>query len=293
MRMNEKNIKETISRVRDVMADCLRKTSLGSIADELVGIAGGGKMLRVRMMFRIGAVTGISRDNLLRSAATIEMLHAASLLHDDVIDGAVLRRGLPAFWITKGTSGSILLGDLLVCQAFKLVSGVESGKLLPMLITLANEVCDAEAQQELLLKGEMPDWSTCVSIARRKTGALFAFTGYASGGNNTELCNALKNAGYAVGTAYQLADDFFDAYGDPDLAGKTLGSDAKSGKITAASAWRSSNIDPQVYISDLLADSEKMLVAWPDVADAWRDYLKNDLQPVIDSFLSSFPVQTV
>jgi octaprenyl-diphosphate synthase len=293
MKISEENIEEKIGKVRKVITDCLRKTSLGPIADELVGIAGGGKMLRVRMMFRVGVVTGVPADDLLRSAAAIEILHAASLLHDDVIDGAVLRRGIPSFWVTKVASGSILLGDLLVCQAFKLLGGVGSGRLLPTLVDLANEMCEAEAEQELLLKGKVPEWSTCVSIARRKTGSLFAFTGYASGGKNTKLSNALKDAGYAAGTAYQLADDFVDAYGDQDLAGKTLGNDAKSGKITAASAWRTSNIDPQTYIMNLLTDSEKMLAAWPDVTIAWHDYLKKDLQPVIDSFLESFPIQTV
>jgi len=294
MKIDEKQMQGAIDDVTKIMSDSLRKTSMAPIIDKLLGVIGGGKMLRVRMMMRIGAVTGVSGDTLRKSAAAIELLHAASLLHDDVIDGAVLRRNVPAFWVTKGTSGAVLLGDLLVCQAFKLVSGAEDGgNLVPVLIDQANEMCEAETEQELLLKGQVPDWQTCVSIARRKTGSLFAFAGYVSGGSDARLCAVLKNAGYAAGTAYQLADDFFDAYGDSELAGKTLGNDAMAGKITAASAWRSSKKDPQVYIEELLSDSGKKLESWPVVAGAWQDYLKTDLASVIESFMKFFPVQAV
>lgn len=293
MKTDERQIETAIVLVRNVVAGCLRKTSLGSMAGELLGVATSGKMLRVRMLIRVGLVQGTSLDSLTKIGAVVEMLHAASLLHDDVIDGAVLRRKAPAFWVTRGASGAILLGDLLVGQAYKLVNEVESGRLISVLVNLANEVCEAEAEQELLLKGEVSDWSTCVSIARRKTGALFAFAGYAAGGRDAKLSEALMNAGYAAGTAYQLADDILDAYGDEALAGKTLGSDAISSKITAASSWYAQGIDPQSYISDLLSSSEKILVAWPAVANVWREYISNDLSPVINSFLRSFPIQAV
>ncbi len=288
MKKDRNHIDSAIGGVRAIIADCLRNTSLGVITDELVGVASSGKMLRVRMIFRVGAEQKVPMENLARVAAAVEMLHAASLLHDDVIDGAVIRRAAPSFWVEKGAAGAILLGDLLVCQAYKLVADVESGRLLAMMIKLASEVCDAEAEQELLLKGKAADWQTCISIARRKTGALFAFAGYASGGRNEEVSHALMNAGYAVGTAYQLADDILDAYGSEESAGKTLGSDAASSKITAVSAWRTDGIDPLAYIGDLLDSSTKMLVAWPSVAAAWQEYLDKDLSPVIDSFLAYF-----
>lgn len=288
MKTDGKHIESAIAGVRGVIAECLKGTSLGAIANDLVGVASSGKMLRVRLMFRAGSVQGVSIESLTRVAAAVEMLHAASLLHDDVIDGAVMRRAVPSFWVEKGAAGAILLGDLLVCQAYNLVNKVDAGRLMTVLLKLAGEVCDAEAEQELLLKGKPADWPTCVNIARRKTGALFAFAGYAAGGDNAELSQALMNAGYAAGTAYQLADDILDAYGDEGLAGKTLGNDAVSSKITAASAWRANGVDPLVYIGDLLSSSEKMLVDWPAVAAAWREYLKEDLSPVIDSFLVHF-----
>jgi geranylgeranyl pyrophosphate synthase len=293
MSVNEKKIEALFRDVRVVIADCLRASVLSSMADELAGVVGTGKMLRVRMMCRLGAVTGVPAEDLVRAAATVEMMHAASLLHDDVIDGAVLRRSVPAFWVTKGAAGAVLLGDLLVCQAFKLISMVDNGRLVSVCVDLATEMCEAEVEQELLLKGKTPDWRTCVDIARRKTGSLFALAGCAAGGKDEKLCKALMNAGYAAGTAYQLADDILDAHGDQDMAGKTLGSDAVLRKITAASSWRASNVDPHLFIRNLLSDSEEMLLAWPDVAGAWGDYLRGDLIPVIDSFLGSFSVQAV
>jgi len=294
MRIDEKQMECALAGVRKLMADGLRNTSMASITDEIVAVIGNGKMLRGRLMFRVGAVTDASVDTLTRSAAAIELLHTASLLHDDVIDGAVLRRSVPAFWVTKGASGAVLLGDLLMCQAFKLVNEAEVNKrLISVLIDQISEMCEAETEQELILKGQIPDWPTCVSIARRKTGSLFAFAGFVAGGIDDRLCDALKDASYSAGTAYQLADDLFDAYGNPDQAGKSLGNDAIAGKITAASSWRLSNVEPQAYIEQLLRDSEEKLQPWPAVAGAWRDYLKTDLATVIEAFLKSFSAQTV
>ena len=274
--------------VRGLITDCLRSTSLRVIAEDLALPIRSGKLLRTRMILRLGGAAGVPLDDLKRAGAAVEMLHAASLLHDDVIDGALLRRGVPAFWVEKGASGAVLLGDLLVCQALKVVSGVDSGRLVPALIEYANEMCEAETEQELLLKGATPEWKACLSIARRKTGSLFAFGGYAAGGRDAALCAALSEAGYTIGTAYQLSDDLFDATGDEGEAGKSLGHDAEAGKVTAASACKHSGVDPRACIEDLCEGSNESLTPWPAVAAAWADYVALDFKPVISAFVRSF-----
>ena len=274
--------------VRRLMVDSLRETSLESRVDEFDSVVGGGKMLRARLALRIGPAAGAPLKTCLFSAAAVEMIHAASLLHDDVIDDSGLRRGVPSFWVREGVSAAILLGDLLVCRSMSLINEVEDGLLVPILVKLAGEMCDAEVQQEILLHDQPPEWETCVDIARRKTGALFAFAGHVCGGQDTHLRIALQECGYAVGTAYQLADDLLDAFGDQVAASKTLGNDAAGAKVTAASVWQAHGVDPVARINDLCKTSRDMLNPWPDVAQAWQEFLAYDIEPVIDAFVERF-----
>jgi len=277
-----------LADVRSIMLDSLGETCLGPRTDDFAEIVGGGKMLRARLALRIGAATGISPKTCMFSAAAVEMIHAASLLHDDVIDNARLRRGLPSLWVRKGSSAAILIGDLLVCRAMAIMDNVEDGILMPVLVRFAGEMCDAESQQELLLSDRAPDWATCVSIARRKTGSLFAFAAYVCGGADARLRDVLQESGYAVGTAYQLADDLLDAYGNPSASNKTLGNDAAGSKTTAASSWRAQGIDPKAYITGMCRESCETLAPWPAVAGAWDEYLAEDVRPVIDRFVEKF-----
>ena len=99
-----------------------RQTSLSSLADELTNLVLSGKKIRSRLAFRLSGSLAVAESELLDYAAIVEMIHSASLLHDDVIDKAEMRRGNSAFWVKKGISGAILLGDLLICQAIKLRS---------------------------------------------------------------------------------------------------------------------------------------------------------------------------
>jgi geranylgeranyl pyrophosphate synthase len=270
--------------VRDVMLAALRKTSLAPLLDELSPAFIGGKMLRARLTLAAGSACQTDRDTLLHAAAAVEMVHAASLLHDDVIDDALLRRGVPSLWRKKGVSGAILLGDLLVCQSLQLLDGVDDGRLGTMLVRLAGEMCDAEVEQELVTRESAKDWTASVSIARRKTGSLFAFAATAAEITDEVRSAALLEAGYRIGTAYQLADDILDACGKGVADGKDLGKDARKRKTTAMSASGGS-IDPIRHcIRDCCASSLTLLSAWPAVQCAWNDYLQLDFSPVVNLF---------
>lgn len=287
------NLEKGLTDVRQIIRTCFRSTSLAPMADELETTLVGGKMIRARLGLQIAFETGIPYQVLVHSMAAVEMIHAASLLHDDVIDGAYLRRNAPTFWVDKGTSGAILLGDLLVSQSMMLINKTGKGFLLSELLRVTREMCDAEAEQELLYCGKKVDWEKCVSIAKRKTGSLFAFVGYVCGGSDIKLRTALQEASYAIGTAYQLSDDLFDASGSPESASKTLGSDAVLAKITAASAYRSCHMDPMQYINDLCKSSQETLSSWPAVSQAWNDFMTNCIYPVINEFTESFVMDEV
>ena len=241
-------------------------------------------MLRARLSLKVGAANGTPRDTLLRAAAAVEMIHAASLLHDDVIDGGHLRRGAPSFWTKKGISGAILLGDLMVCRALQLLEGTQHGRLGALLVRLAGEMCDAEVDQELVTRGTTKDWDKCVAIARSKTGSLFAFAAAATDGTDSSQGEALLEAGYRIGTAYQLADDLMDACGEAVRDGKDLGKDARKGKLTSASALNGSDAPARCCIQDLCSTSMALLAPWPSVQSAWNEYLQNDFSPVVKLF---------
>jgi len=129
-----------------------------------------------------------------------------------------------------------------------------------------------------------------MSTARRKTGALFAFAASCcADGDEDGMKAGLVESGYEVGTAYQLADDIFDAYGDPDEAAKSLGNDAPSDKVTAASAFKNgTSVDPIACVKDLCDSSVERLSPWPRIRDAWQEYLLMDLSPAIGRFVRDF-----
>ena len=280
-------IEQHLDEVRQLMMDCLAETPIHAALADCNNLFGTGKMLRSRLLLRLGPATGIAHSTLLRVAGAVELIHAASLLHDDVIDGGFLRRGAPAFWVERGIPAAILLGDLLLFKAFELLISVDNGRLIPTAIQLTGKVCEAESEQELVTRGRDADWDQCVNTARLKTGALFAFSAYAAGGHDSKLCAALQEAGYAVGTAYQLADDILDAHGDPALAGKTLGRDKARNKATAARVKPSDKIDPLKTINDLLTSAREHLDPWPPVQKALDLYLALDLRPTLNPCLNA------
>lgn len=271
-----------------IMARGLGDTVLRRAVKNSQEFLGTGKMLRSRLLLRVGAAANVTERVLLHAAAAVEMIHAASLLHDDVIDGGFVRRNLPTFWTERGVPAAILVGDLMLFKALDLLGDADDGRLVRALVKMTGEVCDAESEQELLLRGKEPTWENCVAIARRKTGALFAFSGYAAGGDDPDLSETLKESGYAIGTAYQLADDILDVVGTEEETGKTLGTDAARHKTTAVSAARSSGVDPATYIEVLCNEAEAALEPWPRVHRAWRQFVDEDLRPAFEKPLHAF-----
>jgi len=266
------------------MASSLSETPLHFLASESKGLLANGKMLRARMPFRLGPATGVPHKTLLHAATATEMIHSASLLHDDVIDGGLLRRGAPAFWVERGVSGAILLGDMLLFKALDVVCQVEDSRLAHPLVLFTGEVCQAESEQELIFRGRDSDWEDCVRIARCKTGALFAFTAFVSGGHDRRLRETLKEAGYRVGTAYQLSDDILDAKGSQAAAGKTLGTDSARDKNTVMT-FLPAGIEPVAYIRDLCTSAGELLHPWPEVRKAWDVYMEKDFMPGLEKHL--------
>ncbi len=275
------SIENDLRDVRALIGRAIERTVLSKLTADPAALVANGKMLRSRLIFNLGPAARVPRETLLHAAAALEMVHGASLLHDDVIDGGYLRRGVPTFWVEKGISGAILVGDMLLFKAVELMCEVEEGRLTPLLVRLTGEVCDAESEQELILRGKAPSWDNCVNIARRKTGALFAFAAGACAGNDATLLATLIESGYAVGTAYQLADDILDTSGNEELSGKSLGSDEARGKTAVGALSQQEQADAVAYIEHLCQHAEDALKPWPAVQQAWISFMNVDMRPAL------------
>lgn len=278
-------IQESLNEVMSLMAHVLESTPLAFLTAGEQSLFGHSKMLRSRLLFRIGPALGTSPKTLLHAAAATEMIHLASLLHDDVIDGGILRRGAPAFWVERGVSGAILLGDMLLIKSLDIICQVEDSQLAHPFVQFTAEVCEAEAEQELIFRGKQLNWEDCVRIARGKTGALFAFPAYAAACCDPSTQRALTEAGYRVGTAYQLADDILDAKGNDEDSGKTVGTDSARKKNTLMS-YLEQGIEPRDHIESLCHSARQLLDGSLGVQQAWDEYMMCDLSPELSKHLA-------
>ena len=277
--------------VRDTIRTLFEGTPLADLLqDPSALLSNHGKMLRARMIIHLGRANQIDPDQITRTGTAIELIHTASLLHDDVIDQGELRRNAPAFWTRHGTPGAILLGDLLMFYALKTLNPLTDRNLSQTLLAFAGEVAEAEVQQELLLRGSSSTWEDCLKTARHKTGPLFAFLGYAAGNDDDQpLRDALTECGYLLGTAYQLADDLLDAYGNDAMSGKSVNRDSLRGKKTAAVLFAEKKLNPADFLNTLLQESRDLLRPWPHILQAWNNYLTQSIEPLINQQLLLIP----
>lgn len=287
MPLKTRTTEKQLKTVSEILIESLSDTGLSHFLPPKNNILGSGKLLRARLTLTVGNHLHAEEETLLKSAAAIEMIHGASLLHDDVIDCGLLRRGAPTFWKQHGTNGAILLGDLIVFKALQLFSDGKRNDLLHELIAMAGLVCQAEAGQELIQRGKpKTNWADCETTARNKTGSLFAFAALAGAPQDAEdQKKALKDAGFTLGTAYQLADDLLDASDYAELAGKTLGQDAARGKQTAVGITIGAPPDPVRYIEDQCKKSASSLSTWPKLHTEWCSFIDKIIQPTLNHYL--------
>lgn len=203
-------------------------------ADHLLSLP--GKRIRPLCVLLASRLGGREMDGDVRQVAmACELVHAATLLHDDVIDDSRERRGEPASRVLFGNSASILAGDYLLVMALRLVARAEGGVLMGDLLETMNAIVAAEALQ-LERRGRfVPDRAIYLQVVRGKTAALFAWglrAGATLGGLDAQAKVALNEVGLHLGLAFQLVDDILDVDGDPGETGKTTLQDVREGKLT-------------------------------------------------------------
>ena len=194
-----------------------------------------GKRLRPALALLAGGATGDINPSHLDLAVVVELIHAATLVHDDIMDGAEKRRGQPTANAKWGNAISVLLGDCLFAHALKLSTSFPNGEISRRIASAASDVCSGEiiqTQRRFDLKLGVADYFRIIEM---KTAALFAAASELGAFINEappEIITAMKTFGLRFGTAYQIYDDCLDIAGNEEKAGKTLGTDLRKGKLT-------------------------------------------------------------
>ncbi len=198
--------------------------------------ASHGKRIRPTLVFCSGWTdNGRIVPDQIYAAAMVELVHLATLVHDDVLDGAVLRHQSPTVSHKFGPHVAVLLGDALLAQALKIASDSLSIELSRAMASATRRVCAGEIQQTLERGNPRFSVAQYFEVISMKTGELFAVScllGARAGGHPEEFIEAAARFGLQLGIAYQLFDDMADFCGDEDKIGKTLGTDLASGKFT-------------------------------------------------------------
>ncbi len=233
-------------------------------------LSGGGKRLRPMLLLLACGVFGKNPLEALPAAAAVEVFHNFTLLHDDIMDNAAVRRGKPSVYAKWGQNIAILSGDAMMIYAYRLLSNVPAA-LLPRILTVFNEmaleVCEGQQYDMDFEQKKKVSVVEYMHMIELKTSVLLAgatVIGAILGGASEEDCRKLRRFAIELGLAFQLQDDLLDSYGDERL-GKAIGGDILEGKksylmITAMS--RANEADREIlrtaHTNPKLSDAEKI-----------------------------------
>ena len=198
-------------------------------------IGSGGKRLRPALLLLAAGATGYRGTEHHTMAAVVEMIHTATLLHDDVVDESQLRRGNATANAEFGNAASVLVGDFLYSRAFQLMVALTRIPVLQILADATNAIAEGEVLQLMHAGDADLTEAAYFEVIQRKTAKLFeasARLGAVLGNASPEIENALGRYGMHLGTAFQLIDDVLDYSGNADAIGKNLGDDLAEGKMT-------------------------------------------------------------
>src|SRR5262245_16311092 len=198
-------------------------------------IDSGGKRLRPMLTIAAAKLCGYRGDGHVRLAAAVEFMHTATLLHDDVVDQSNYRRGKASARLLWGNQASVLVGDFLLGQAFRMMVDVGSLPALRILSNAAAVIAEGEVMQLAAAKNTATNEDEYLTIINAKTAALFAAAaevGPALSASPAAEQAALRSYGKNLGIAFQLVDDALDYSGETSRLGKSVGDDFREGKIT-------------------------------------------------------------
>lgn len=218
--------------IRDRMAS-KHAPLIAKVTAHLVGA--GGKRLRPLLTLAAARLCGYEGDNAIKLAATVEFIHTATLLHDDVVDESSQRRGRPTANLLWDNKSSVLVGDYLFSRSFQLMVETGSLRVLDILANASATIAEGEVLQLTAAQDLATDETVYLQIVRGKTAALFSAATEAGGviaAAPDSQVQALFEYGDALGIAFQIADDLLDYQGDSAVTGKNTGDDFRERKLT-------------------------------------------------------------
>jgi len=208
-------------------------TMIPEVANHL--ISSGGKRLRPILTLATAQLSRYGGDGHIKLAASVEFMHTATLLHDDVVDESDMRRGKPAARMLWGNEASVLVGDFLLGQAFRMMVEVGSIRALDILSSAATVIAEGEVAQLAAAKDTATTEDEYLAVIRGKTAELFAAAcevGPVLAERPRDEQAACRSFGMNLGIAFQLVDDALDYGGSGTELGKNVGDDFREGKIT-------------------------------------------------------------
>ena len=228
-------VEEDMGHVNRIILD--RARSNVELIPELARhlIDSGGKRLRPMLTLATAKLCGYGGDGHVRLAASVEFMHTATLLHDDVVDESDVRRGKTAARLLWGNEASVLVGDFLLGQAFKIMVDVGSLGALRILSDAAAVIAEGEVMQLITAKNTETTEDDYLAVIDAKTAALFAAAaevGAVIAGRPKSEAAGLRSYGRNLGIAFQLVDDALDYSGEQATLGKSVGDDFREGKLT-------------------------------------------------------------
>lgn len=217
-------------------------------------INSGGKRIRPLLLLLCAKATNYDGNNHLSMAVVIELIHTATLLHDDVVDQSSIRRGQDTANELWGNAPSVLVGDFLYSRAFEIMVEPESMTIMKILSKATNQISEGEVLQLLNIKNAKVTQSEYFSVIERKTACLFKAACQIAAilsESNKNIVDALGVFGMHLGNAFQIIDDTLDYESNSLIIGKEIGDDLSEGKLTL----------PMIYALEKTNGSEKKLLS--------------------------------
>ena len=228
-------VSDKINTLNDYIKACFLSdtTLINEISAHLVHA--GGKRLRPAVVFLFAKSLNYQGNSDINAAAIIEFIHTATLLHDDVVDGSLQRRGLKTANAIWGNAPSVLVGDFLYSRAFQLMAKENNLEIFKLLADVTNTIAEGEVEQLTVIGQSGLKESDYYRIIFRKTAVLFsaaAQIGTLIATTDKKSHNAAKDYGKELGMAFQIMDDVLDYTGNSEQTGKNVGDDLREGKLT-------------------------------------------------------------
>ena len=197
-------------------------------------LSAGGKRIRPTLGLLVGNMLGAPEEKLITLGASVELLHTATLVHDDLIDGALLRRGMPTLNARWSPAATVLTGDFLFARAAKLAAETDYLPLMKLFAETLATIVNGELTQMFSARGVI-ERDNYYQRIYAKTASLFEMAALAASmvaTEDEEMRESMRVFGYEVGMAFQIVDDILDFTGDQSAVGKPIGSDLLNGLVT-------------------------------------------------------------